>query len=124
MNDRPRDYDPRDPRTPLDAPHIARPSDPLAYDPLDPVPPAPRSSARAGLVLLAMVAALFVIGFIAFSGPGVDENPTAGIPANNPDQELIVPGDNEPVAPNPGMMQPQAPAAAPAPTETAPAATE
>lgn len=37
-------------------------------DPLYPPPPAPMNTARAGLVLLAMVAALFVIGFIAFSG--------------------------------------------------------
>lgn len=116
MNDRPRDFDPLDPRAPLEAPH-ARPSDPLAYDPLNPVPPAPRSSARAGLVLLAMVAALFVIGFIAFSGTGVDDNPTAGIPPANPDQEMIVPGTNEPVSPNPA--QPQAPA--PSDTQTAPA---
>lgn len=121
MNDRPNEFDPRDPRTTLESPHIARPSDPLAYDPLNPVPPAPRSSARAGLVLLAMVAALFVIGFIAFSGSGVDENPTAGIPPANPDQELIVPGNNEPVAPNPGMTQQEAPAAAPQQPATAPA---
>lgn len=44
-------------------------SNPLAYDLQKPVPPAPRSSTQAGIVLLAIVAALFVIGFIAFSGP-------------------------------------------------------
>jgi len=110
MNDRPREYDPR-----LEAPHGVRP-DPLVYDPLNPVPPAPKSSARAGLVLLAMVAALFVIGFIAFSGPGVDEDPTASIPAQPGTQEQILPGNAEPIAPNPGV--------APAPQETAPAPSE
>ncbi len=119
MNDRPRELDPRDPRAGLEAPHIARPSDPLAYDPLNPVPPAPQSNARAGLVLLAMVAALFVIGFIAFSGPGVDENPTATIPGE-PARQEILPGAQQPVTPNPTTIQPEAPSAAPAQPQTAP----
>lgn len=114
MNDRPSEYDPR-----LEKPLGARP-EPLAYDPLNPVPPAPRSSARAGIVLLAMVAALFVIGFIAFSGPSVDETETATIPPAG--EQVILPG-NDPVAPNPGAIQQEEPAAAPAPTETAPAET-
>jgi hypothetical protein len=117
MNDRITPLDPRDPRTPLETQHAARPSDPLAYDPIDPVPVAPRSSARTGIVLLAMVAALFVIGFIAFSGPDVDENPTATIPAQ---EEELLPSA-EPLTPNPTMTQPEAPAATPAPTEMAPA---
>lgn len=139
MNDRPREFDPQDPRLTAEPPHVAHPSEPLprdplvrdslAYDPLDPVPPVTRSSGRAGLVLLAMVAALFVIGFIAFSGPGVDDNPTAGIPNEPATQEEILPNATQPVAPNPGMVQPEAPAAAPqpvnpAPTESTPAPAE
>ncbi len=114
MATNPREFDPLDPRA--DAVERPRTVDPLAYDPVNPVPPAPRSSARAGLVLLAMVAALFVIGFIAFSGdPGVDSNPTATIPSDPAIQ-------TQPIAPSPAQPPAaDAPAAAPAPATPAPA---
>lgn len=113
-------------------------NDPRLRDPLDPRDPAadpayrdPRvvnqtavtpGSGRGGLALAAVLAALLVIGFIAFTGnnESVDPNPTA---STGTTQEIL-PG-TEPAAPAADQMQPAAPAtppaAAPAPTETAPA---
>ena len=71
-------------------------------------------SGRGGLAIAAVLAALLVIGFIAFTGnsDGVDPNPTA---ATGPATQEILPG-TEPVTPSPdatGAQSATPPAAAP-----------
>lgn len=77
-------------------------------------------SGRGGLAIAAVLAALLVIGFIAFTGnsDGVDPNPTA---ATGTDTQVIIPG-TEPVTPSPDALQPATPPAA-APQEDNPAGT-
>jgi len=117
MNTDPRGRDPLDPRDPAADPRVGY-TDPRISDRVE----ARRSSSRAGLALAAIVAALLVIGFIAFTGSnGVDDTPTA----STGNERVIVPGDDgattQPATPAPTpaepqaapSTQPQAPAAAP-----------
>lgn len=101
--------DPLDPRDPAADP-IERSAyvDPRVVNKTEVYP----SSGRSGLALAAVLAALLVIGFIAFTGTneGVDPNTTA-TPGVTTEEELI-PG-SEPVTPSPDAI---------APTEEAPAA--
>jgi hypothetical protein len=113
-------------------------SDPRRHDPLDPRDPVadrpgytdPRYSnqtvvtgggGRAGLAIAAIVVALLVIGFIAFSGggDGVDTTPTA----STEDSTVIVPGGDgtepqpQPEAQPAQPAQPAAPETAPPPAD-------
>ena len=111
MNNDPR-RDPLDPRDPA--------ADPTYRDPrvVNQTAVTP-GSGRGGLALAAVLAALLVIGFIAFTGnnEGVDPNPTA---STGDSTEEILPG-TEPAAPSADQMQPaepaNPPAAAPAPED-------
>lgn len=116
MNNDPRQRDPLDPRDPA--------ADPTYRDPriVNQTAVSP-GSGRGGLALAAVLAALLVIGFIAFTGnnEGVDPNPTA---STGTTQEVL-PG-TEPAAPSADQMQPAEPASPPAaapeqPQEEAPA---
>ena len=109
-------------------PNYRDPRDPAA-DPIDPrtgyVDPRQNTTvvrngggSRAGLALAAVLAALLVIGFVAFTGnDSVDPNTTASTPGATTEQTVR---PSEPVAPS--ATQPEAapatpPAAAPAPAD-------
>lgn len=86
--------DPLDPRGPAVDPTL----DPTYRDPrvVNNTTVHPGSSSRGGLAIAAVLAALLVIGFIAFTGSAdVDPNPTAATGTT----EEILPG-TEPVAPS------------------------
>jgi len=118
MNNDPRQRDPMEPRDPAADPEYRDPRivNQTAVSP---------GSGRGGLALAAVLAALLVIGFIAFTGnnEGVDPNPTAS--TENGTQEIL-PG-TEPSAPSATQTQPAEPAtppaAAPEPQENNPAGT-
>lgn len=114
MNTDSRGRDPLDPRDPAADPRVGY-TDPRVDNRVE----VRSGGSRAGLALAAIVAALLVIGFIAFSGgTGVDDTPTA----STGQQNVIVPGNDGATAPPPATTapveqaptaQPQAPAAAP-----------
>jgi len=125
------------------------PRDPLGMDPLDPAAPRTtysdphvvnnvdaRGGSRTGLAVAAVIAALLVIGFIAFSGPAndVDSNTTATTgtqteqavppsspttPAPNAAPSSPAPAENNAAPANPAPTTP--PAASPQPSPPAPA---
>ncbi|MBN9038377.1 MAG: hypothetical protein J0H53_20120 [Rhizobiales bacterium] len=116
MNTDPRWRDPLDPRDPAADPRVGY-TDPRVANRVE----VREGGSRAGLALAAIVAALLVIGFIAFSGgPGVDDTPTA----STGQQNVIVPGDGasapQPATPAPAEPQQAAPSAQP--QQQAPAA--
>ena len=116
MNTDPRWRDPLDPRDPAVDPRVGY-TDPRVANRVE----VREGGSRAGLALAAIVAALLVIGFIAFSGgPGVDDTPTA----STGQQNVIVPGDGagapQPATPAPAEPQQAAPSAQP--QQQAPAA--
>jgi len=119
MNTDPRPHDPLDPRDPAADPRVNY-GDPRVTNRID----ARSGGSRAGLALAAIVAALLVVGLIAFSGSSVDETPTA----STGEQGVIVPGEDagQPAQPQemaPATPEPDAPAAVP-PQENPPAASE
>jgi hypothetical protein len=113
MNEDPRQRDPLDPRDPAADPDYR---DPRVVNQTAVSP----GSGRGGLALAAVLAALLVIGFIAFTGndEGVDPNPTA---ATGTDTQEVLPG-TQPATPDATEPEPAEPPAA-APQEQNPAGT-
>lgn len=115
MNNDPRLRDPLAPRDPA--------ADPAYHEPrtVNQTTVAP-GGGRGGLALAAVLAALLVIGFIAFTGnnEGVDPAPTA---STGSETTLEVQPSEEPAAPSADQVLPQVDEPAAAPQEDNPAGT-
>jgi len=110
------------------------PRDPLGMDPLDPATPRTpysdpqvvnnvdaRSGSRTGLAVAAVIAALLVIGFIAFSGPGSDVDTNTTATPGTPTEQVVPPSSPTTPAPDAAPSSP-APAENAAPSAPAPSA--
>lgn len=122
MSDNLRPRDPLDPRP-----------DPAGIDPLAPGEPLPpheqprtvqytdaRGGSGAGIVVAAVLAVLLVIGFIAFTGEGVDPETTATVPGPAATDEVVPPAASPQPAPAPAPAQEAEPPAAAPEAEPAP----